>query len=120
MICPIYPYIYHRKIKKKENVKKIYGIFKSKNIGQKGEKKVKSIFFPMVMSNSPLHLFSMIYVRVNWKIHHRFCMNDVMVYPYDDFGGPRTILDLMIKLKDFFRPFKRLGTKLVLQRNFRE
>jgi hypothetical protein len=33
---------------------------------------------------------------------------------------PRTILGLMIKFKDFFGPFKRLGTKLILQRNFRD
>jgi hypothetical protein len=33
---------------------------------------------------------------------------------------PRTILDLMTKFKDFFRPFKRLGTKLILQKNFRD
>ena len=26
---------------------------------------------------------------------------------------PRTILDLITKFKDFFRPFKRLGTKLI-------
>ena len=42
----------------------------------KGWKKGK-VFFPMVMSNSLLHF------------HHRFCMNDYMAYPYDDFGGPK-------------------------------
>ncbi len=33
---------------------------------------------------------------------------------------PRIILDLMTKFKDFFGPFKKLGTKLILQRNFRD
>ena len=59
------------------------------------------VFVPMVMSNSPLHSFSMIYVKVNWVIHHRFCMNDDMAYPYNDFLDPRIILSLMKKFKGF-------------------
>ena len=62
-----------------------------------GHKK-KKYFFPMIMSNSPLYLFFMIYIRVDWTIYHRFYMNDDMAYPYDDFGGP----------KDYFRPYDKV------------
>lgn len=58
MICAIFAYIYHSKIKNNRQffLKKKYGIYKSKNICQKGEKK-GNYFFPMIMTNSHLHLF---------------------------------------------------------------
>ncbi len=51
--------------------------------------KKRSIFFLWLCLIHPYIYFSMIYVRVNWTIHHRFCMNDDMAYPYDGFGGPK-------------------------------
>jgi hypothetical protein len=51
------------------------------------------------MSNSPLYLFFYdIHVRVNWTIHHRFCINDDMAYPYNDFGGS----------KNYSRPYDKV------------
>ncbi len=49
----------------------------------------KKYFFLWLYLIHPYIYFSMIYVRVNWTIHYRFCMNDDMAYPYDDFGGPK-------------------------------
>jgi hypothetical protein len=60
--------------------------------------KKRSIFFPMLCLIHTYIYFSMICVRVNWTIHYRFCMNDDMAYPYDDFGGP----------KDYSRPYDKV------------
>lgn len=37
-----------------------------------------------------LSFFSVIYiyVRANWIIHHRFCMEDDIAYPYGDYDVP--------------------------------
>jgi hypothetical protein len=59
--------------------------------------KKRSIFFLWLCLIHP-YIFFMIYVRVDWTIHHRFCMNDDIAYSYDDFGGP----------KDYSRPYDKV------------